>query len=377
MGSSNGLDQTILKRAKFQRNSSRAVVLQDCPRFSRVGIDDMNNQYISNSCHKRTAIFNLPTAIHARTTYSKLVAMLGLVAIVSIVTGCATLTNKQSALKVKPTVTHKYNITAVDVANRPLTGVAVDIQLYSSATIGQTVNCTTDETGRCPPLYYEVHGVSLPNSVSYSSTAEVKATKNGYYSASASGQSSAGSTYGTHDQTDLRLKMIHPTDYLDDSFAVSATDHDLRERVLRFLEVIRLQSILVDAEVVLKGIGTSEFNGKKYLRLTVNSTTTYNSLKLNKYDIGKRLFDETVRKVLTPLNDNIAAPKAYYGYDITVYGHTKSFVDEYATANKIEYRFLLPEVAVRRYKKKDISGQALLDAGVQLMDDERVEFKLQ
>lgn len=45
-------------------------------------------------------------------------------------------------------------------------------------------------------------------------------------------------------------------------------------------------------------------------------------------------------------------------------------------ANKVEYRFLLPEAAVRRYKEKDISGQALLDTGVQPMDDDRVEFKL-
>lgn len=344
----------------------------------------MNHQGIP-SHQNRMAIFIYPSKVAIVQPISKFVAVLGLVAVISGVTGCASpqrssgaASNYSSAPTAASTVTHQYNITAVDVAGRPLAGVVVEVQLEAKGTSSQTVHCTSDEAGRCPPVRYEVsRDPSLTYSVSYSSTAEAKATKDGYYSASASGLSSAGSKYGTDGLTELRLKMIQPADYLDNGFAISAADRELRERVLRFLEVIRLQSILVDAEVMLEGIGTSEFKGKKYLRLRVNSTTTYNSLKLNKYDMGKRLFDETVRKVLNPLNDNIAAPKAYYGYDIVVYGHTKSFAQKYAVADKVEYRFLLPEAAVRRYKEKDISGQALLDAGVQLMDDERVEFKLQ
>lgn len=316
---------------------------------------------------------------------SSLFPVFGLIAIASGIAGCASPTRYSSApstystAQAAPsTATHQYNVTAVDVSGRPVAGVAVEVQMDAKGTPSQTVRCTTDESGRCQPVRYEVsRDPSLTYVVSYSSTAKAKATKDGYYLASGSGFSSAGSKYGSDGLNELRLKMIQPINYLDDGFAVSAADRDLRERVLRFLEVIRLQSNLVDAEVMLKGVGTSEFKGKKYLRVRVNSTTTYNSLKLNKYDMGKRLFDETVRKVLNPLNDNIAAPKAYYGYDIVVYGHTKSFADEYAVADKVEYRFLLPEAAVRRYKEKEISGQALLDAGVQLMDDERVEFKLQ
>lgn len=272
-----------------------------------------------------------------------------------------------------PTATHQYNVTAVDMERRPLAGVVVDVQLEAKDTANQTVSCTTDELGRCLPINYVVNrDWSQTYVASFSSTAKAMGTKVSYYSTSASGSKS-----GIDGLTELRLDMINPVDYLDDGFAASTADRTLRERILRFLEIIRLQSTLVDAEVMFKGVGTSEFKGKRYLRLRVNSMTTYNSLKFNKYDMGKRLFDETVRKILNPLNENIAAPKAYFGYDIVVYGHTKSFADKYAAADKVEYRFLLPEVAVRRYKEKDISGQALLDAGVQLMDDERVEFKLQ
>lgn len=344
----------------------------------------MSHQSVPSYRNRRASAICLLIVANAR-RISNLFPMLGLAAVLSAVAGCAAPprysggpSTYASASAAAPTVTHQYNVTAVDVSGQPVAGVTVEVQLEGKGTSNQTMSCTTDESGRCPPVRYEVsRDPSLTYVVSYSSTAKAKATKDGYYSTSTSGSSSAGSKYGTDGLTELRLKMIQPVNYLDDGFAASAADRELRERVLRFLEIIRLQSILGDAEVMLKGVGTSEFKGKKYLRLRVNSTTTYNSLKLNKYDMGKRLFDETVRKVLNPLNDNIAAPKAYYGYDIVVYGHTKSFAEKYAVADKVEYRFLLPETAVRRYKEKDISGQALLDAGVQLMDDERVEFKLQ
>ena len=171
--------------------------------------------------------------------------------------------------------------------------------------------------------------------------------------------------------------MIKPTDYLADDFLSSSKDKELRDRVLRFIESIRLESILNEADVMLKGIGMVDFKGKKYLQVKVNSTTQYNNLKLNKYDIGKRIFDDTVRKMLNPLNSAIAAPKAYYGYDIMVYGYSKSFADKYAVPDKHEFRFLMPESVVRRYKDKDISGQALLDASVILLNDERIDMKLQ
>lgn len=270
-------------------------------------------------------------------------------------------------------VTHQYNVFVFDVAEMPLVGATVKILLEANDLSSQTVFCTTDESGRCPLVRYEISSdPSFAYSKKYVSTAKAEAAKSGYYAAIADDSHFSSDGIG-----ELRLKMIRPVDYLDDNFAVTSVDRELRSRMLRFLDIIRLQSMLVDAEVMLKGIGVSKFKDNKYLRLRINSSTTYNSLKLNKYDMGKHLFDETVRKVLTPLNDNIASSKTYYGYDIVVYGHTKSFAEQSAVTEDVEYRFLLPKSAVRRYKEKDISGQALLDAGVQLMNDERVELKLQ
>lgn len=305
-------------------------------------------------------------------------------AVAFLLAGCAAPRQPASSYRapVEPKISkvpHQYTVTAVDLGNHPVAGVSVDVQLEAKGTSASHEQCTTDDAGHCPAIVYVVNRDPAYAYVdSYSSTAKGKATKDGYYPANASSWSMAGgqssSAVGIND---LKFRMIRPVDYLADGFGTSVADKELRERVLRFLDVIRVQSILVDADLMYKGIGTSEFKGKKYLRVRVDSTSVFNSLKLGKYDLGKRLYDDTVRKLLTPLNENIAAPKAYYGYDIVVYGHSKSFADKDAIADKVEYRFLLPEAAVRRYKEKDISGQALLDAGVELLDDERVEYKLQ
>ena len=274
------------------------------------------------------------------------------------------------------TVKHQYTVLAVDSAGQPLQGVDVAVKLTSKGMPDKAATCVTDAAGKCEPVGLDVmRDPAYTYVTSYASTAEAKGNKNGYYEAK--GRGYINDSTKKDNARDIKLRMIQPLDYLDASLANSAADKELRGRVLRFLEVIKLQSLLTDSEVMLKGVGTSDFKGKKYLRLRVNSDTVYNSLKLDKYAIGKQLYDEVVRKLLNPLNDHIAAPKAYFGYDIVVYGYTKNLTEKYAAPTKIEYRFLLPESAVRRYKDKDISGQALLDAGVILMDDERVEFKLQ
>jgi hypothetical protein len=133
----------------------------------------------------------------------------------------------------------------------------------------------------------------------------------------------------------------------------------------------------VDADVMLRGMGTSVFKSKKYFQMKINTTNTFNTLKLDKYAVAKRLFDDSIRKILNPLNENISNSKTFFGYDLIVFGHMKSFAEKDAISEKVEYRFLIPQEIVRRYKDKDISGQQLLDASVILMNDERIELKLQ
>lgn len=273
---------------------------------------------------------------------------------------------------------HNYTVNVVDAKGQPVPGVTVVTILSGQNTEEKILNCLTNEAGKCPDMLYKVNRDTTYTYVtSYSSTAKLVAEKEGFYKTTASGSSNAGGVIKDSAGSQIKIVLLKPTDYLSPTLDASRANQEVKAGVLKFLEVIKLQSILVDTEVMLGGVGVSDFKGKSYLQLKLNSSNVYNSLKLNKYDIGKTLFDESIRKILTPLNDNLMLPKGFYGYDVIIYGQTKSFTDKYALPKKVEYRFLMPSQAVRKYKDKEISGQALLDASVQLMDDERIELKLQ
>ncbi|MBK6999044.1 MAG: hypothetical protein IPH35_03390 [Rhodoferax sp.] len=55
----------------------------------------------------------------------------------------------------------------------------------------------------------------------------------------------------------------------------------------------------------------------------------------------------------------------------------KDFTGKSATPTKLEYRFLMPQDAVRRYKEQELSGQQLVGQSVVLLNDERIDLKLQ
>lgn len=283
--------------------------------------------------------------------------------------------------KVFPDIVQAYELLVKDSASRPVEGALVTFTATVEGKSASTkTECTTDVGGLCKlevavsqnpqyATYFESYGSSVNYSVS-------KVT---FYSNSGTLSSSFGSKHSyTKEQTKKGAVTIYQAvDYLSEAFAASSTDRDLRDQALKFMSLIRLQSLIVDADVMLRGMGTSSFKSKKYFQMKINTTTTFNSLKLDKYAIAKRLFDDSIRKILNPLNENISNPKSFYGYDLTIYGYTKSFAEKDASPEKIEYRFLIPQETVRRYKDKDISGQQVLDSSVILMNDERIELKLQ
>jgi hypothetical protein len=178
----------------------------------------------------------------------------------------------------------------------------------------------------------------------------------------------------TRGPTDVVL--LRPIDYFDQVFLTTEDGLVLKPRILDFLDMIQLQGLLGDAILVPGTIDLVTFKDKKYLRLAFSSAQTYNALKMNKYDIGKTLFDEIVRKVLTPLNA-LSDSTSFWGYDLLIRSSTKSFLDETGSPESLEYRFLIPEAVVRKYKNKDIGGQQVLDSSYVLLNDERIELKLQ
>jgi hypothetical protein len=294
-------------------------------------------------------------------------------------------TTRSSNPAPKPTVKHNYELTFTDIDGKPLSGVHVD---YSLGDWDKVVSSSSYTTGYDGKLYgtvvatpkeetlYLGSGYSFPVTYfSYGTGIKYTAKKEGYYSKSDTiNRVESGKDNETKTES---VMLLRPIDYLNRDFASTVSDIELKTRILSFIDLILLQGLLTDSMLAPQSINIIKFKDNSYLQFKFNNGIVYNSLKSNKYDIGKNIFDEVIRKVLTPLDKLIAGSDLFYGYDLTVIGYSKSFAEKDANKNPIEYRFMIPEDIARQYKNKDISGQQLLDSSIILMDDERVDLKLQ
>lgn len=302
-----------------------------------------------------------------------------------LLVGCGSTTNTTNPPEKYfiSSITHRFAVDVRDRGGAPVPGSTVTFKPDPDHwfTTGKTKDCITDERGRCE---YSVDArrestYSYLNKYESSILYEIK--KEGYFGKSGkiSNDFSDISSGDIDPVTPVKIHIAtiyNANDYMAPEFGSKPEDRELRQKAIRFFNVIRLQSILNKADLPLEAFNSSSFKGKRYFQLNLNSTTEYNSLKFNKYDIGKQIFDESLRKILSPLNEHISSPKMFFGYDIIINGHSKNFGKESAVPETIKYRFLMPQSAVKSYKDQDIAGQQLLDASIILMNDERIELKL-
>jgi len=115
-------------------------------------------------------------------------------------------------------------------------------------------------------------------------------------------------------------------DYFSKNFLKTA-DNDLIDSIKNSIGKIIIEGYLGNSILQYSSIDKSSFKKNDYLQLKFDNQVVYNSLQLSKYDIGKRLFDEVIRKTLNPLNV-LNKDTKFYGYDITINGYTKSFLDK-------------------------------------------------
>lgn len=273
---------------------------------------------------------------------------------------------------------HTYEIAVVDIEGNPLDNAKIHFKISEFDTMREEGDILTDSTGifvmailaRSDPIYEYAKF--------YRTKLEYEVTKNGYYSKFDRMQSAFGgdASVGT-ERTIAKVKLLRPIDYFAHEFVTTATTQGLEERILALIDLFLLHAILTESTMVPQSIDMQEFKGKKYLTIAFSSNNVFNSLRQDKYDIGKKLFDNIVRKILDQLNHFISDRSTFYGYDIKIYGYSKNFAEENAIPDAIEYRFLIPKKFVTQYENKDISGQGVLDRSIILMDDERVEFQLQ
>jgi len=297
---------------------------------------------------------------------------------------------------------HTYELQVVDINDTPLPEVKVDFyikkvnfyieelevgmirpqqirqseELYEDKKILKSSITYTDFEGKVlEKVLLEKSTRQFASSSYYRTCFRYELTKKGYFPESGVMVSSS-----VREIESEKVTLIRPTDYFKPTFLSSKIGMELKDKILTLLKKRSLGKSKVletpDCYMQTRSIELIEFKDKNYLKVGFVSTNVYNSLKLTKYDVGKSLFDEVIRKILTPLNSYISDPNQFYGYDLHITGFTRPFTREYGSI-PIKYRFIIPQETVKRYEDKDISGQGLLNESIILMNDERIELKLQ
>lgn len=295
-----------------------------------------------------------------------------------MLSGCATM---MPELVPTPTIKHIHNILVTDLKGIPINGAQVKLVGKNQETKIIDTLIITDETGLVTTQLNATSDPAYPTIFAYSTTINYDIKKDGYYNSSTYTMiSKSGQKYQKIDTIQSAIDTVmlkKPIDFFAESYLSAVDKTDLKAKILAFIDEIRIEGFLANSYLVPFSIELSEFKEKKYLKISFSHTSVYNSLKLNKYDIGKTLFDEVVRKILNPLNKYISDPQSFYGYDVTIFGYTKDFSNKYASDQKLEYKFIMPERVIKKYKDKEITGQGLVDSSVVLLDDERIDIKFQ
>ncbi|MBU4264442.1 MAG: hypothetical protein KKC76_21555 [Proteobacteria bacterium] len=150
-----------------------------------------------------------------------------------------------------------------------------------------------------------------------------------------------------------------------------------QEALPSFIQYLEAVSKKSNVKILRKSIQENTFKDNKYLRIKFVDGNTYNLIKLNKYQIGARLFDETIRKIV----GNEVLPEIIrndlYGYNIEIVSSAANFLNKADTFEGLRYSFFIPKKQATEYAQKDIAGQDLIDSSTVLLNDERVKIKLQ
>lgn len=250
---------------------------------------------------------------------------------------------------------------SIDAQGSPLADVKFRATLPQ---YGVEVECTSDSLGTCEKdIEYKV---AARNSVKILG----EATLSGRYSQKSTREANFG-----QNNMDFNFTLDRSVDYLCDALKVPASQA-LANQMTLWVDSLRLKALIQDTVVQHGDFCTSAFKGKQYASVNLYSTSVFNSLKLNPYQIGVRMFDDVVRKML----DVVAPAVASFpldGYEIAVKTAAGDAIEKYYDKKSLNYQFYLPKKSVVSYKNKDITGQQLIDASVILLNDERIDLKLQ
>lgn len=211
--------------------------------------------------------------------------------------GCATV-QYSTVPQQKPTVPHQYELSVVDVDGNPLEGVKIEYTLKDGERVVRNSSYTTTIDGVLRENLNVTSDPQYSYITTYKSQFSFKASKDGYYPKSGTMSSEYGQKYSSSKPVENeKITLIRPIDYFNKEFASTLSDVKLKTRILSFIDLIILQGLVTESVLETQSVNLVPFKGNNYLQFKFTNINIYNSLKLDKYDIGKRLFDEVVRKV--------------------------------------------------------------------------------
>lgn len=277
------------------------------------------------------------------------------------------------------TTTHKYLLSIVDIDGKPVVGAKIEYQINERESVPIIKNLAyTDSEGNYSLSIKASRDPRYKFYTSYRTSMYFTISMPLYYPKN--GKISSNYYPGNDSESPVaksKVTLYKPNDYFSDVFLAQANESILRQNLTHLVNPNIIDGSADGISLIYRSIGIFNFKARRYINFSIESDNVFNSIKLNKYDIGKRIFDDVIRKILTPLNDNIADKTRFYGYSISVRAYTRNFADESADNTLIKYRFLIPANVTAAYKNADITGQQVLDSSIILMDDERIDLKLQ
>jgi len=283
-----------------------------------------------------------------------------------------------------PSVIHKFEIKVIDMNMNAIEGAIVTLESslkYSDEPGAKELShriktiIQTDMHGRASKVFDDYNDSTYLfndwlrskaiTSISYS------VVKDGFY------RKNADTKIYMYQENLETIILSQPSDYFDDQFLKMKKYKKLLGSTYNFLNSILLESYLSDCVLDYNSISLENFKRKYYLRLQFTDVNTYNSIKLTNYDIAKRVFDDVVRKLLNPLNDNLNKSQDVDGYCVIIKSTSKNFIDEKSFSKDLVFKFYLLKTEVAKYKNNDITGQELVDKSIILLNDERIDLKFQ
>lgn len=176
-------------------------------------------------------------------------------------------------------------------------------------------------------------------------------------------------------KSDLAVSMLAYKDMVCTDLLKTGSDAQIAA-VEKRVSLIDLGAKLQDTSLDARGICTKVFKKSKYLSFKLTNKVKFNENKLTSYMIGADVFDDVVKKLLLVMGVT-SSELGVDGYSISVASTKQGFGDLEGPVKPVNFEFYFPKKLVESYLDRDISGQKLLDGSVILLNDDRVDLKLQ